>query len=172
MTSGGAGDRGRHRIHLVRHAHAGDPLKWDGPDALRPLSRKGRRQAAALGALLDAAGVHPGRIISSPKLRARQTADIIGSALGVAADLDDRLAEDCDLRDLEDLVTETGAPEVMVVGHDPYLSELFSVLVGGERLRMPKGAIATIDVQRPLRPDSGSLCWFVPPSIVPASAED
>ena len=36
---------------------------------------------------------------------------------------------------------------------------------------MPKGAIATIDVRRPLRPGSGSLCWFVPPAIVPASAE-
>jgi phosphohistidine phosphatase len=167
-----SGDRGQHRIHLVRHAHAGDPLKWEGPDAMRPLSRKGRRQAAALGALLGAAGVHPDRLVTSPKVRARETADIIGAALGVAPVLDDRLTDDCDLRELEDIVTHTGAREVMVVGHDPYLSELFSVLVGGDRLAMPKGAIATIDVERPLRPGTGSLCWFVPPSIVPASAED
>ena len=113
--------------------------------------------------------MHPDRIISSPKLRARETADIIGAALGLAPVLDERLADDCDLRDLEALASKAGAREVMVVGHDPYLSELFSVLVGGDRLAMPKGAIATIDVQRPLRPGTGSLCWFVPPALLPSS---
>jgi phosphohistidine phosphatase len=157
------------RIHLLRHAHAGDPLTWDGPDAARPLSRKGRRQAAALGAFLAAAGVRPGRIVSSPKVRARETADIVGAALGVAPVLDDRLAEDCDLRELEAVVTDGRAREVMVVGHDPYLSELFGELLGTRGLAMPKGSIASIDVRPPLRAGAGRLCWFVPPALLPSS---
>lgn len=155
----------------MRHAHAGDPLKWDGPDAIRPLSRKGRRQAAALGALLAAADVRPERIVSSPKVRARETADIVGTALGVAPVLDDRLADDLDLDDLESLMLDVGAREVMVVGHDPYMSELFAELVGAGGLAMPKGAIATIDIRRPLRPGAGSLAWFVPPALLPPSGE-
>jgi phosphohistidine phosphatase len=160
------------RIHLLRHAHAGDPLKWDGPDAARPLSRKGRRQASALGALLAASDVRPERIVSSPKVRARETADIVGAALGVAPVLDDRLADGCDLDELEDIVVGTGMREVMVVGHDPYLSELFGELLGARGLAMPKGSIATFDVRPPLRMGSGDLCWFVPPAIVPSSRSD
>ncbi len=165
-------ERTHRRIHLLRHAHAGDPLKWDGPDAARPLSRKGRRQAVALGAFLAAAGIRPGRILSSPKVRARETADLVAAALGVTPVLDDRLADHLELSELEDLLTETGARDLMVVGHDPYLSELFGELLGARGLAMPKGSIATIDVQRPLRPGSGSLCWFLPPGILPSSEVD
>ncbi len=165
-------DRTHQRIHLLRHAHAGDPLKWDGPDAARPLSRKGRGQAAALGTLLAAAGVRPDRILTSPKVRASETADIVGAALGLTPVLDERLADFCDLRELEDIVAEAGVREVMVVGHDPYLSELFGELLGAHGLAMPKGSIATIDIQRPLRPGGGGLCWFVPPAILSTTQRD
>jgi phosphohistidine phosphatase SixA len=160
------------RIHLLRHAHAGDPLKWDGPDAARPLSAKGRRQAAALGALLVAADVRPEVIVSSPKVRARETADLVGAALGVTPVLDERLADDCDLQGLEDVVTDAGVREVMVVGHDPYLSELFGELLGAPGQAMPKGSIATFDVRRPLRRGGGGLRWFMPPAIVPPTGRD
>jgi phosphohistidine phosphatase len=169
MATGSSDGPAGLRIHLLRHAHAGDPLKWDGPDAARPLSRKGRRQAEALGAFLAAADVRPERIVSSPKVRARETAEIVGAALGVAPVLDDRLTADCDLDELEDVAVDTGARDVMVVGHDPYLSELFSELLGASGLAMPKGSIASIDVRRPLRPGGGSLRWFVPPVLLPSS---
>lgn len=157
------------RIHLLRHAHAGDPLKWDGPDAARPLSRKGRRQAEALGSFLAAAGVRPERIMTSPKVRAHETADIVGAALGATPVVDDRLADDCDLDELEEVLADAGARDVMVVGHDPYLSELFGALLGARGLAMPKGSIASIDIRRPLRPGGGSLRWFVPPQLLTSS---
>jgi phosphohistidine phosphatase len=160
------------RVHLVRHAHAGDALRWDGPDAARSLTRKGRRQAAALGAFLAAAGVRPGRIITSPKVRARETADIVGAALGLEPVLDDRLADACDLRELDALVAAAGTRDVMIVGHDPYLSALLAELIGSSSQPMPKGAIATIDIERPLGPAQGTLRWFVPPRLLPATEED
>jgi phosphohistidine phosphatase SixA len=153
-------------VHLLRHAHAGDAERWDGPDALRPLSRKGRRQAERLGAFLAAAGVQPDRIITSPKARAAETAAIVGGALGLEPVEDARLADGCGLADLDALVHASGAREPMVVGHDPDLSALLSVLIGARGQVMRKGALATIEVLRPLRPGEGVLRWLLPPELL------
>lgn len=159
-------------VHLLRHAHAGDPGRWEGPDAIRPLSRKGRRQAERLGAFLVAAGVRPDHILTSPMARAAQTADIVGAALGIEPVGDDRLAGACDLADLEALVLDSGAREPMVVGHDPDLSQLLSVLIGARGQVMRKGALATIDVRGPLRPGGGILRWLVPPEVLAEVGRD
>jgi len=160
------GASGSRTIHLLRHAHAGDPERWDGPDASRPLSRRGRRQAERLGAFLVGAGVRPDRIITSPKVRAAETAAIVGTALGLEPAEDERLAEGCDLADLDALLRASVARELMVVGHDPDLSELLSELVGARGMAMRKGTLATIQVHRPLRPGEGVLRWLVPPELL------
>ena len=54
------------RLHLLRHAHAGDAFEWIGDDDLRPLTKKGRRQAERLGSFLEAHAVRPDVIITSP----------------------------------------------------------------------------------------------------------
>ncbi len=79
-------------LYLLRHADAGDPAKWDGPDAARPLSPKGEKQSERLGRFLAGIGFRPDAILSSPKLRASQTADIVAGQLGVPVTLDERLA--------------------------------------------------------------------------------
>lgn len=172
MAVEGEGEPRVDTIHLVRHAHAGDALRWDGPDAARPLSRKGRTQATRLGAFLAAAGIHPGRILTSPKVRARETADLVGAALRVEPTIDERLAEDCDLPTLDALLGSSDVREVMVVGHDPYLSELLSELIGGSTGPMRKGAIATLEARRPLRPGAGTLRWLVPPELLPPTGRE
>ena len=84
-------------LHLLRHAHAGDPLKWHGSDDDRPLSSKGRGQAERLGALLAAVGFTTDAIVTSPKVRARQTAEIVADRLGLQPTTDDRLADSLSL---------------------------------------------------------------------------
>ena len=54
----------------------------------------------------------------------------------------------------------------MVVGHDPDFSMLLSGLIGAAPQAMRKGALATIDVQRPLRPGAGALRWLIPPELL------
>lgn len=159
-------------LHLVRHAHAGDPDRWDGPDAARPLSRKGRGQAERLGAFLAAAGVRPDRIITSPKVRAVETAAIVGEALDLEPVQDARLAEGCGLSCLDAMVRDLDARAPMIVGHDPDLSLLLSVLTGARDQVMRKGAIATIEIERPLTRGAGTLRWLVPPELLPAERED
>src|SRR5207302_11043136 len=70
-------------LYLVRHAHAGDPARWTGPDERRPLSAKGRLQAERLGRHLAAIRLELEAIVSSRKVRARETADLVASALGI-----------------------------------------------------------------------------------------
>jgi 8-oxo-dGTP diphosphatase len=67
---------------LVRHAHAGDREDWDGPDELRPLDGKGRRQVRALTRALPLFG--PAVVASAPPLRCRETVTPLAEALGLA----------------------------------------------------------------------------------------
>lgn len=73
----------------MRHAHAGDPDRWPGPDDLRPLSRRGERQARNLVERLGGARVD--RIISSHSLRCTQTVAPLSRERGLAIEIDDRL---------------------------------------------------------------------------------
>lgn len=76
---------------LLRHASAGDRDDWDGPDLLRPLDRRGRRQAAELVELLRPYGLR--RILSSPYVRCLETVEPLGAALGLPVEEDERLTE-------------------------------------------------------------------------------
>jgi 8-oxo-dGTP diphosphatase len=76
---------------LLRHASAGDRDHWDGPDVLRPLDERGRRQAAELVELLQPFGLR--RVVSSPYTRCVDTVAPLAKALGVPLEEDERLAE-------------------------------------------------------------------------------
>ncbi len=159
-------------LYLLRHAHAGNGATWTGDDAERPLSDRGKDQARRLGSLLAARGVVPDAIVSSPKVRARQTANLVADALGVGVANDERLAEMFDLEALAGIMAGVGGTSLMVVGHDPDFSEMLATLVGAAEMPMRKGAIARIDVAMPLGPGCGILRWLFPPELLPESVED
>lgn len=154
-------------LGLLRHAHAGNPAAWDRPDDLRPLSEKGRQQAERLGRLLAAAGFAPDAVLTSPRVRARETADLVAEHLGVPVQIDPRLAGSLDLPTVEAILDDAGRPvRPVLVGHDPDFSDLLGQLTGSPGLRMPKGAFALLDVERPLAAGSAELRWLVPPDLL------
>lgn len=154
-------------LGLLRHAHAGDPGAWDGDDDLRPLSDKGRQQAARLGGLLAAAGFRPDAVLTSPRLRARETADLVADGLGAAVRVDPRLGSYLDLATVDAILDGAGRPvRAILVGHDPDFSDLLAGLTGSQGLRMRKGAFALLDVDRPLLSGSAELRWLVPPDLL------
>jgi phosphohistidine phosphatase SixA len=154
-------------LYLIRHADAGDPAAWDGPDEVRPLSSKGEKQADRLGRFLAGIGFKPDAIITSPKLRAARTAEIVAEHLGLPFSFDTRLASGFDLDDIERLLSEAGDPSrPVIVGHDPDFSEVLATLTGAPEIPMRKGALARIDVGRPLEPGGGILRWLVPPDLL------
>jgi len=157
-------------LHLLRHAHAGDPGKWKGDDADRPLSEKGLRQADRLGRLLATTDDAPDLFVTSPKVRAAQTAEGVAAAFGAPVVVDERLARPLDLHVVGDLLREhPDAARPCLVGHDPDFSELLAELLGITDIGMRKGAIARVDVDGPdLAPGGGVLRYFLPPELLPA----
>ena len=158
--------KSRLEIYLLRHADAGDPAAWRGPDSERPLSSKGTRQAERLGKFLAGIGFSPDRIVSSPKVRARQTADIVASALRASVTLDDRLAEGFDLADLRAVIAASESSRTVFVGHDPDFSGLLAELLGTTAVPMPKGALARVDFDAPPARDGGTLRWLLSPDAL------
>jgi len=155
------------QLHLLRHAHAGDPMKWGGPDDVRPLSEKGRLQAERLGLLLAEAEFDPDAIASSPKLRALDTARLVATPLGLPVRVVDALGGPLDVGALEALLVSLGNPSrPLLVGHDPDFSELAAELVKVAELPMRKGALIRIDSSRPLEPGSGVIRWLLPPELL------
>ena len=153
-------------LYLLRHAHAGDPTKWTGDDGGRPLSQKGRRQSASLGQFLAERAFAPDSIISSPKLRARQTADIVADAIGIAVSEDERLAGPLDVDVLAAIVESTGGDRIVLVGHDPDFSDLAASLCAASYLPLKKGSLARIDLSLPIQQGTGILRWLLPPDLL------
>jgi phosphohistidine phosphatase len=159
---------GRRELLLLRHADAGDPEAWTRADAERPLSPKGHRQAARVARWLSAIGHQPDAIITSPKVRAAQTAAAVADAFGMSVVEEPRLAGPLGPRDVEEILNDAGNPaRPVLVGHDPDFSELAALLTGVPTLELRKGALARIDIMPPLDEGAGTLRWLVPPDALP-----
>jgi phosphohistidine phosphatase SixA len=124
------------RLFLVRHAEAAP----GEPDELRPLTPAGRAVARDLGERL--ATEQPEAVVSSPLLRARETAEQIARAAGLTPETDDRLAPGATAEDAQAAVAGRGAT-VIAVGHQPDCSAITLELTGRERDFAP-GAVQEI----------------------------
>jgi phosphohistidine phosphatase len=122
-------------LWLLRHAEAVDGL----PDDERPLTELGVRQAEAAGSALSRLGVTIDVCLSSPKLRAVQTAQLACEPLGIPVTTSPALGGEP--FDVHELVAGLGA--VLLVGHDPSFSLTLHDLTGAQA-RMKKGGLAGI----------------------------
>jgi phosphohistidine phosphatase SixA len=154
-------------LYLLRHAHAGDPERWSGDDALRPLSEKGRRQSERVGRMLAAVDEAPDVLVSSPRVRAEETARIVADVLGVPLIVDRRLAGPLYAEEADDICTDAGPAErPCLVGHDPDFSSLLGELIGVAIVPMRKGALARVDFDGRIRSGRGVLRYLVPPELL------
>jgi phosphohistidine phosphatase len=140
-------------LWLLRHAEAADGT----PDDDRRLTERGVTQAQDAGRALELLGVQIDACLSSPKLRAVQTAQYACAPLGVEVTVERRLAGEP--FEAYDLVTGLG--EVLLVGHDPSFSLTLHDLTGTQA-RMKKGGLAGIS--------KGELVVLLRPSELSAIA--
>lgn len=124
-------------IWLVRHAEAED----GSPDAERRLTTKGEEQSRTVGAALARLGVKVQCCVTSPKVRARDTARLVCKALKVEITEDERLAGGP--FDAHDLVAEFGE-DLMLVGHDPDFSLAVHRMTGAQ-VRIPKSGVVAVN---------------------------
>jgi phosphohistidine phosphatase len=124
-------------LWLLRHGDAAD----GSPDAERPLTKKGEKQSRAAGRALEALGVKVDACLTSPKVRAADTARLACEPLGVEPQLEPKLAGGP--FDAEALAAGLG-DNVLLVGHDPDFSMAVHALTGAQ-VRMKKGGLAGIE---------------------------
>ena len=126
------------RVFLVRHAEAAP----GEPDELRRLTTAGRDAARALADQI--VSEHPTAVVSSPLLRARETAEVIARACKLEATADERLAPGATSETLRDAAAD-GGETVVAVGHQPDCSEIVFALTGRE-ISFPPAGVAELEL--------------------------
>ncbi len=152
------------RLYFVRHGIAEDLVTSDFARALTP---RGKRRVADSARVMRRLRIRPARIYSSPRLRSRQTAEIIADALGMQVELAEEVNFGFDLADARSLCDGLKADdEVMFVGHNPDMSLLVGQLTGCD-VSMKKGGLARIDTYG-VRLEQGELVWLIAPKVFDA----
>ncbi len=147
-----------------------------GFDADRPLAKRGRRAAKAIGRHLGEVGPEPTLALTSPAVRAHDTLERVMEAAGF----------ECPVRTVEsfygygtaavldELRGLDASPEaVLVVGHEPTWSDLIATLTGSH-VRFPTAALARLDLHAPwaeIEPGCATLTWLVLPRDLEASGD-
>jgi phosphohistidine phosphatase len=157
------------RLHLIRHGDAHpSQVTWSGDDA-RPLSRKGHAEARRCGEALVRLGAEPDLVLSSPLVRARETAEDVCAALGTGLipETTDVLAPGADPESLvsEIAIHHPGALEVVCTGHMPdlgYIAAWFATGTASRAFHLKTGSLVRADLDdRDVR-----LVWLLTPRVV------
>jgi phosphohistidine phosphatase len=138
-------------LTLVRHAKSswGDSALTDRQ---RPLNARGERDAPEMGTRIAQHGIRPSLILTSPAARARTTATIIANEIGYPIEFLQR--EDAlylaSLDDLLDVIVaqDNGFNNLMIVGHNPGLTEFANFLVPGITDNLPTAGVVSVQLDR------------------------
>jgi phosphohistidine phosphatase len=156
------------RCYFLRHGIAVEAEDWNGRDADRPLTREGRarmeREAIAIGTL----PLKLESILTSPLLRAKQTAEIVAQRLGLCDHLfeDERLAGHFNVERFAAILAGHAQLEaVLLVGHEPTMSATIGQLVGDAGIEFKKGALAGLEVTEAASAGA-TLLFLYPPKIL------
>ena len=161
-----------YELYLIRHGLAEERGEAWPDDSKRPLTEEGmlrlRKQARGLARL----GVTLDIVLTSPLVRARQTAEIVAAGLDPRPNLAtiDSLAPDGTYQAImADLEKHTRKGRIALVGHEPDIGELAARLIGARHaIEFKKGAVCRIDVDALPPGGPGALIWFLPPKIMRA----
>jgi phosphohistidine phosphatase len=157
------------RLLIVRHAIAVPHGTPDVPEEKRPLTRRGEKKFREAAAGLARICRRPDVLLTSPLVRARQTADIAAEAWGKIEPREEDALAGGTFEQIASAVGKHGdAKLVALFGHEPDVSLLVARLLGtpaSERLTFKKGGAALLDVPGRMA-DGGALVWYAPPRVL------
>lgn len=158
------------KVYFLRHGIAADREEWKGNDFDRPLTREGRERMQREAKTIARLDLELEAIVTSPLVRAKETAEIAAEPLKMRPEADERLGPGFDVRRLGEILrAHAGADAIALVGHEPNMSETIGEIVGGARVDLKKGGLACVEIDD-AREVTGTLLWLIPPKILALSA--
>ena len=161
-------------LYLMRHAIAADADE-NTEDHQRPLTEKGRKKLSKIARNLEKLELKFDAILTSPSLRARQTADLVADALDIKSK---NVLETENLAPLgfadklvEEINTREPLENLLIVGHEPYLSQLIGMLLAGDaslRFEMKKAGLCKLSMDQLVYGRCATLEWLLTPSQLTA----
>ncbi len=162
-------------LYLIRHGVAEERGEDWPDDSKRPLTSEGISRLQKAARWLNAIGVTFDQIVSSPLVRARQTADVFSQDLKSKPPIatSDALAPaGAPPAVIQEITKHVRKARVALVGHEPNLGELAALLIGARRpLEFKKGGICRIDFDMLPPKGGGMLRWFLTPKMLRALGE-
>jgi phosphohistidine phosphatase len=159
------------RVFLVRHAIAHERNRGRWPDdSRRPLTATGKRKFRKAARGLERLLPKSARILTSPFVRARETAGILAAVHGGKFVECPELAQGEPSRAVFALIRVRAAASVVLVGHEPDLGRFLSAALGAGKaqLAFKKGGAACIEFGRRVVPGGAKLLWFLTPRMLRA----
>jgi phosphohistidine phosphatase len=156
-------------IYLIRHGLAASRGKAWPDDSKRPLTHKGKAKMREVAGGLKGLKVKLDLVLTSPLVRARQTADLVHKGLDVEAPVEETLtlAPGGPPAALIELLRKKKAKRVALVGHEPDLGQLAAFLIGARApLVFKKGGVCRIDFEKLPPVPPGQLVWFALPQML------
>jgi phosphohistidine phosphatase len=155
-------------LYFLRHASAGKTMSDPKKDERRPLDEEGILQARYVGRMLANLDIQVDQIISSPLKRARQTASLVANEMAFEAEvqIDDALRPEAEYEQFQAMLSRYKKYDaVMVVGHNPSLTEFLSKSIsagsGSAQIDFKKGSVARVEMNG----RTGMLQWLVTPKV-------
>lgn len=152
------------KLYLIQHGEA----KSEAEDPERPLTEKGKKEVTSVSKIASGLNINPSQIYHSGKLRAKQAAEIIASALRIpdlSVQATQGLNPNDEIRPWAERISKE-KEDVMIVGHLPFLEKLTSFLLCGNENARPVlfryGAIVCLDQKE----DKGwAIRWILTPEM-------
>ncbi len=152
------------RLLLIRHARAASSHHL--PDAERPLTAEGRSEFERVARVVIDNGVTPGFIFYSPARRTTETASILAAVSGLPAhalDIAPWLALGSGCEEVLPRLAQLPSEVTALVGHEPIMSSLTTMLTGSGRLSFSPGTSACLEFDRKIEVGQGRLLWLLEP---------
>jgi phosphohistidine phosphatase len=151
-------------LFLLRHGEASH-------DRERPLNDDGKLAVSRVAEYFNDENIHLTKIITSPILRAWQTAQIIGDSFGISESIQESeylLPESNPVDIIRELKSFSGDEKVLLVSHQPFLSLLISKLVGNrtDKIEMRTSSLACVEIEQPVSVGKGVLKFLINPRIM------
>jgi phosphohistidine phosphatase len=157
-------------VYFLRHGIAVDGAAWNGSDFDRPLTREGSDRMEREAKAIEELSLDLNRIVTSPLVRAKQTAAIVAERLRMQATTfeDPGLGGSFNFERFRGILSaHAGAAALLLVGHEPSMSATIGRAIGEASIELKKAALAGIEITDPSSA-RGTLLFLIPPKLLVA----